>query len=143
MYGKAFSALGRHLLPITQDACAFYEAHSIFDDYAGVVYSTEEGTRISKALGPKNKAVILRNHGLLTVGESVESAIWWFISMERCAQAQLIAEQAAPNGWRDLLLVNPDMAAITYNVVGTEYAGRFSFRPMYDMIVREQPDCLE
>src|SRR4051812_13883251 len=111
MYGKSFSTLGRLLLPITQDACAFYGTHSLFDDYSGVVYSAEEGARIAKALGPTNKGVILRNHGLLTVGASVESAIWWFISMDRCAQAQLLAEQAAINGWRDLTLIDPKMAA--------------------------------
>lgn len=41
-----------------------------------------------------NKAAILQNHGLLTVGETVESAVWWFIAMERCCQAQLLAQAA-------------------------------------------------
>ena len=40
MYGKAWSSLGRLLDPITQDACAFYEDHGLFDDYTGVVYET-------------------------------------------------------------------------------------------------------
>ena len=73
MYGKAWSSLGRLLDPITQDACAFYEDHGLFDDYTGVVYETSEGDRIAQALG-KRKAVILRNHGLLTVGDSVDEA---------------------------------------------------------------------
>ena len=67
VYGKAWSALGRLLEPITQDVCAFYEDHALFDDYTGVVVDIEEGKRIAHALGD-NKAVILRNHGLLTVG---------------------------------------------------------------------------
>ncbi|RUO96639.1 class II aldolase/adducin N-terminal [Jimgerdemannia flammicorona] len=143
MYGKAFSSLGRLLLPITQDACAFYESHALFDDYAGVVYSTDEGARIAKALGPTNKAVILRNHGLLTVGTTVASAIWWFVSMERCAQAQLIAEQAAINGHKDLITIDHDMARAAHDIIGVEQTGQFSFQPMYQMIVRDQPDCLE
>ena len=53
----------------------------------------EEGKRIAHALGD-NKAVILRNHGLLTVGHSVDEAAWWFITMERSCQAQLLAEAA-------------------------------------------------
>src|SRR4051794_31077315 len=69
MYGKAWSSLGRLLDPITQDSCAFYQDHSLFDDYTGVVYETSEGDRIAQALG-QSKAVILRNHGLLTVGQS-------------------------------------------------------------------------
>jgi len=66
LYGKAWSALGRLLEPITQDACVFYEDHAVFEDFTGVVYDPAEGQRIADALGV-HKAVILRNHGLLTV----------------------------------------------------------------------------
>src|SRR5467141_1116293 len=65
IYGKTWSTLGRLLDPITQDVCAFYEDHAVFEDYTGVVNEVAEGQRIAKALGDK-KAVILRNHGLLT-----------------------------------------------------------------------------
>ena len=64
---RAWSTLGRLLDPITQDACSFFEDHGLFDDYTGVVLDVEEGKRIAHALGD-NKAAILRNHGLLTVG---------------------------------------------------------------------------
>src|ERR1039457_6180228 len=43
MYGKSWSSLGRLLDPLTQDACAFYEDHGLFDDYTGVVLATAEG----------------------------------------------------------------------------------------------------
>ncbi len=88
VYGKTWSTLGRLLDPITQDACAFYDDHALFDQYSGVVLDIEEGKRIAHSLGDC-KAVILRNHGLLTVGHSVEEAAWWFITMERSCQAQL------------------------------------------------------
>ena len=97
LHGKAFSSLGRLLDPLTQDACAFYGDHSLFDDYTGVVLDVQEGKRIAHALGD-NKAVILRNHGLLTVGQSVDEAAWWFIAMERTCQAQLLA--MAAGAWR-------------------------------------------
>ena len=93
VYGKAWSSLGRLLDPLTQDACAFYGDHALFDDYTGVVLDPEEGKRIAHALDDK-KAVILRNHGLLTVGHSVDEAVWWFVTMERSCQAQLLAEAA-------------------------------------------------
>ena len=66
MYGKSFSSLGRLLEPITQDSCAFFNNHVLFDDFTGVVLETDEGDRIAKALGDK-KAAILKNHGLLTL----------------------------------------------------------------------------
>jgi ribulose-5-phosphate 4-epimerase/fuculose-1-phosphate aldolase len=49
IYGKTWSSLGRLLDPITQDACAFYEDHSLFNDYTGVVLALEEGKRIADA----------------------------------------------------------------------------------------------
>ena len=42
MYGKSFSSLGRLLEPITQDSCAFYDNHVLFDDFTGVVLETDE-----------------------------------------------------------------------------------------------------
>ena len=89
VYGKAWSTLHRPLDPLTQDACAFYEDHAVFDDYTGAVVEIEEGKRIAHALGD-NKAAILANHGLLTVGHTVDEAAWWFITMERTCQAQLL-----------------------------------------------------
>src|SRR5207302_3979926 len=46
LHGKAWSTLGRLLDPITQDACAFYGDHGLFDDYTGVVLDLDEGKRI-------------------------------------------------------------------------------------------------
>jgi len=137
VYGKAFSALGRLLEPITQDSCSFYGDHALFDDYTGVVLDVEEGKRIAHALDD-NKAVILRNHGLLTVGHSVDEAVWWFVTMERTCQAQLLAQAAGP-----LVTIDPDMAELTASQVGSDGSGWLSFQPLYDVIVREQPDLLE
>src|SRR5256884_6675261 len=137
VYGKTWSTLGRLLDPITQDVCAFYGDHALFDDYTGVVLDVEEGKRLAHALG-EAKALILRNHGLLTVGHSVDEAAWWFITMDRSCQAQLMAEAAGKP-----VLIDADQAALTSTQVGTSGAGWFSFQPLYDRIVREQPDLLD
>jgi ribulose-5-phosphate 4-epimerase/fuculose-1-phosphate aldolase len=137
IYGKSWSALGRLLDPLTQDACAFYEDHALFDDYTGVVLDPDEGKRIAHALGER-KAVILRNHGLLTAGHSVDEAVWWFVTMERTCQAQLLAEAAGTP-----VLIDADMARVTRDQVGQHLSGYFSFSPLYQRIVREQPDLLD
>ena len=137
MYGKTWSSLGRLLDPITQDSCAFYQDHSLFDDYTGVVYETSEGDRIAKALG-KGKAVILRNHGLLTVGASVDEAAWWFITMERSCQAQLMAEAAGKP-----IHIEHENALVTRNQVAGGINGWFQFQPMWNMISRQEPDLFE
>jgi ribulose-5-phosphate 4-epimerase/fuculose-1-phosphate aldolase len=137
VYGKTWSTLARLLDPITQDACAFYDDHALFDQYSGVVLDLEEGKRIAHDLGDC-KAVILRNHGLLTVGHSVEEAAWWFITMERSCQAQLMAEAAGTP-----VLIEPTMAKHTAGQVGTHFAGWFSFQPLFARITREQPDLFD
>lgn len=137
LYGKAWSTFGRLLDPITQDACAFYESHSIFTDYSGVVYEDEEGQKIAEKLG-ENKGIILANHGLLTVGQSLEEAVWWYISMERCCQAQLMVESVGkPN------IINHESAKHTSKQVGARWAGEVQFNLLYDRIVKEQPDLLD
>src|SRR4051794_14032284 len=137
VYGKAWSSLRRPLDPLTQDSCAFYGDHALFDDYTGVVLDLEEGKRLAHALGD-NKAVILSNHGLLTVGHSVDEAAWWFITMERTCQAQLLAEAAGTP-----VKIDTDQAKITSGQVGLPFAGWLSFQPLYEKIVREQPDLLD
>src|SRR5215210_2069195 len=119
IYGKAFSSLGKKLDPLTQDACAFHGDHDLFDDYTGVVVDTEEGKRIAVALG-EGKAAILRNHGLLTVGHSVDEAVWWFITMERTCQAQLLAEAAGKP-----VKISPEQSKSTAPQVGSHIAGWF------------------
>ena len=137
LYGKSWSSLGRLLDPLTQDSCAFFEDHSLFDDFTGVVFDTDEGDRIGDALGD-NKAVILQNHGLLTVGHSVDEAAWWFITMERTCQSQLLAEAAGkPVPIRD------EVAKMTAGQVGSHLAGWFSYQPIYDKILAENPDFLD
>jgi ribulose-5-phosphate 4-epimerase/fuculose-1-phosphate aldolase len=137
VYGKSWSSLGRPLDPITQDACAFFDDHVVFQDYTGVVLDTSEGKRIAHALEGR-KAAILRNHGNLTVGHSVEEAVWWFITMERSCQAQLMAEAAGTP-----VIIPDDMAALTAGQVGNHLAGWFSFQPLLARITREQPDLFE
>ncbi|HZQ87968.1 MAG TPA: class II aldolase/adducin family protein [Acidimicrobiales bacterium] len=137
VYGKTWSAMGKKLDPLTQDSCAFYKDHELFDDFTGVVLDVEEGKRIAHALADA-KAVILRNHGLLTVGQTVDEAVWWFITMERSCQVQLMAQAAGTP-----VLIDEEQATITAKQVGLNLAGWLSFQPLYDRIVREQPDLLD
>ncbi|MBA3654264.1 MAG: class II aldolase/adducin family protein [Actinobacteria bacterium] len=137
LYGKTWSSLARRLDPLTQDACAFYNDHTLYDDFGGVVLDTEEGKRIAHALGDA-KAVILRNHGLLTVSDTVDAAAWWFITMERTCQSQLLAEAAGTP-----MPIDDEQATITAGQVGHPLAGWLSFQPLYERIVREQPDLLD
>ncbi|BAY26848.1 class II aldolase/adducin family protein [Calothrix sp. NIES-2100] len=137
IYGKAWSSLGRPLDPLNQDSCAFYEDHSVFHDYTGDLLDIAETKRIAEILG-YHKAVILRNHGMLTIGHSVDEATWWFINLERSSQAQLLAEAAGKPK-----IIGHDTARLTKTQVGSHFNGWCCFQPLYHRIVREQPDLLE
>jgi ribulose-5-phosphate 4-epimerase/fuculose-1-phosphate aldolase len=94
-WGTPFAAELRPIQPITQESCIFFEDHALFDDEEVQVQSTEAGARIAEALGSM-RAIILRNHGLLTVGDSVAEAVGSFVHMERVAEAHMKARDAVP-----------------------------------------------
>ncbi|MGH0033151.1 MAG: class II aldolase/adducin family protein, partial [Myxococcota bacterium] len=94
-WGTPFSAEVRPILPISQESCIFFEDHALFDDEEVQVQSTEGGKRIAVALGSQG-AVILRNHGLLTVAARVDEAVGRFVHMERVAEVHMKARNAKP-----------------------------------------------
>lgn len=103
-WGTPFAAEVRPLEPITQESCIFFENHALFDDEEIQVQDTDGGSRIAASLG-SNDAVILRNHGLLTVGESVAEAVGFFMLMEKAAEAHMKVRDAKP--------IAPDSARYT------------------------------
>ncbi|MDH3687695.1 MAG: class II aldolase/adducin family protein [Myxococcales bacterium] len=94
-WGTPFSAEVRPIEPITQESCIFFEDHAIFDDEEVQVQSVEGGKRIAVALG-STRAIILRNHGLLTVADRVDESVGSFVHMERVAEAHMKARDAKP-----------------------------------------------
>ena len=93
-FGTPWSATGRPFVPISQEATAFFEDHEVFEDEEVQVMSVEGGKRIAATLDDA-KAIILRNHGLLTVGRSIDEAVGWFLIMERVAETHIKAGDRA------------------------------------------------
>jgi ribulose-5-phosphate 4-epimerase/fuculose-1-phosphate aldolase len=137
LHGKAFASLGVPLDPITQDAAAFYRDLGLYAGYGGPAGYREEGKRIAAAVGDA-KGAILQNHGLITCGHSVGEAAWWFISLERSCQAQLLAMAAGTP-----ISIDDETAEFTRKEVGSHYAGWLSFRPLWDQIITQQPDLFD
>ena len=137
IHGRSFSALGKFLDPITQDAALFFEEQSIYSDYGGVAFDKNEGEEIAKALGDK-KTVILQNHGLLTTGTNVDVAVWLFISMDKCCQSQLITEAAGKP-----IIIPDETARHAKAQAGSEMILWASFQPLYDLIYKINPDFLD
>lgn len=96
----------------------------------------EEGKNIAKALGNK-KAALLQNHGLLTCGGTVEETVFWFLSLEKCCHAQLMADAAAAGRGGETIKIGEEEAQYTYKAVGSPMAGYFSAKPLFDVIHKE------
>jgi len=128
-YGKAWSAFSRPLDMINQDVTYFYgEAQAVYHDFGGVVFEEAEGKRLAAALGPKGKGMILRNHGLLTVGKTVDEAAYLFTLMERSCEVQLLVEAAAANGIPKVL-VDDKAAEYTFKASSDPEALYWEFQP--------------
>jgi ribulose-5-phosphate 4-epimerase/fuculose-1-phosphate aldolase len=137
-YGKSFSSLGIPLAPLTQDACAFYDDHVVITEQGGaVVFEIEAGEEFASKF-PSGKAAIHQNHGLFTVGETVDEACFWFVTMERSCQAQLMAMAAG-----DPIEIRPEYAGYTAEQTGGHFQGWFQFQPMWDDICRTDPDLFD
>jgi ribulose-5-phosphate 4-epimerase/fuculose-1-phosphate aldolase len=138
VYGKAWSSLGRPLDPITQDACTLYEKHGVVTEGRGaVVLDPEVGRALATGLTGR-KMVFHQNHGIFTVGDTVAEAAWWFVNTERNCQAQLLAEAAGTP-----TQIDHGNAKFTAEQTGTPYMGWFAFQPLWDEIVRTDPDLFD
>ena len=65
-------------------------------------------------------------------------AAWWFVNTERNCQAQLLAEAAGTP-----TLIDHENAKFTAEQTGTPYMGWFSFQPLWDEVVRTDPDLFD
>lgn len=116
---------------LTQDVCNFHNAHAVYANYGGIVFGSDEGVRIAAALGETNKAAILMNHGLLTVGSTVDEAGFLFGLLDRSCAIQLQVEAACAG--------NPGLRR---NVISDEEAAyNFKMASEKHVLYREaQPD---
>src|SRR3712207_7161404 len=91
-HGQAVAAHSDGLLPLTQTAMLNRDEVA-YHDYEGVAVDLEERERIIADIGDKG-AMLLRNHGTLTVGETVGEAFVRMYFLERACEAQILALSA-------------------------------------------------
>ncbi|KAL6251251.1 hypothetical protein RBB50_001459 [Rhinocladiella similis] len=135
-YGRAWSAFGRPIEMLTQDACYFYDDLSVYSGFGGVVLASAEGVHLATALGPKNKHLILQNHGIITCGTNPAEAGAYFVCLERACETQILAESAAANGIPKKYVGDAE-AAYTKSWLGTPEVMFKWFQPEYEMALEE------
>ena len=137
IYGKAWAALGRNIDMISQDHCMFYDDVALHADAGGaVVTGAEDGAGLAASLADK-KALIHKNHGLITVADSVDAAAWWFVALERCCQVQAIAEAAG-----QIAIIPDEYAEKSMEQTGHSLAGWFQFQALWQEQLAEDDSFL-
>ncbi|MGE5130831.1 MAG: class II aldolase/adducin family protein [Sphingomonadaceae bacterium] len=94
--GAAVSAMKCGLLPISQHAMRVH-AELTYHDYEGIALEMDEQTRLARDLGKTSKAMILRNHGLLALGETVREAFEVMYYLDCACQIQIDAMAGGPD----------------------------------------------
>ncbi|XP_047425265.1 alpha-adducin isoform X4 [Mugil cephalus] len=102
--GAAVSAMKCGLLPISPEALSLGEI--AYHDYHGILVDEEETTLIQRNLGPKSKVLILRNHGLVSVGETVEEAFYYIHNLVTACEIQ-VRTLASAGGPDNLVMLDP------------------------------------
>jgi L-fuculose-phosphate aldolase len=90
-YSVAFSVTGRPMRSFSQPGALFANALGVYDDSMALIRTPAMGARVAAALGP-NRAALLKNHGVVAVGASIEEAVIMVINLENAAMIQLLAE---------------------------------------------------
>lgn len=133
--GMAVSVQKEGLLPLTQTACSVY-GDVAYHDYEGIVLDEDERKRLIPNVGTSNN-VILRNHGLMTLGATVGDAYLRMFSLQKACETQLLAQAAGS----DLINVTPDTSSKVWNQVnGTMgFAAQLNWHAAMRKVERDFP----
>ncbi len=137
-YGSAWSTFGLPIDYVTEDNCIFYNNLSVYTQFNGAIVTQSEGYNMAKCLG-KNKAIILQNHGIYTVGETLEEAAWLFMSLENACKTQFLLEGMKAKGIEPKQM---SQAALdfTSRIMGSSYSAWVQFYPIVEKTLHNHPD---
>jgi L-fuculose-phosphate aldolase len=133
-HAAALSMTGRPLAVAHMDAAMFYDDCAYLPVWPGVPVANEEGRIISEALGDK-RSILLANHGLLTVGKSLEEATYLAIQLERAARLQILAESIG-----EIQPIDDASARDAHDFLLQDSIVYGSFNAWSEEVLRVQPD---
>jgi ribulose-5-phosphate 4-epimerase/fuculose-1-phosphate aldolase len=136
-YGTLFSATGRKIEPLDQNCCMFFENHAIYDRYEGPVNDEDDAQRIAEAINGVD-TVILKNHGTITCGTDIESAVMRMVAVERAYRLNILSTNL-----KNLALVDDETAAMTREWIGNGIGLSIEFNALLRKVERIYPDFKE
>jgi L-fuculose-phosphate aldolase len=93
VYAVVFSALGKPLLPVSNDGAFFANGLPVFSETTELIINQARGKAVARTLGGHG-ALLLRNHGIVTAAPSMEEAVWLALKLNQACHVQLMAEWA-------------------------------------------------
>ena len=126
-YSIALSASKRPMMAYSQPAALFYNALGLYAESINLIRSTEMGAAVAKALG-QNRAVLLKNHGAVTVGATIAETVIGMIMLENAAMIQMIVDAA---GEARPQFAEADIAKLRHDISRPE-----QFEINFDYLVR-------
>uniref|UniRef100_A0A7N5ZU85 Class II aldolase/adducin N-terminal domain-containing protein n=1 Tax=Anabas testudineus TaxID=64144 RepID=A0A7N5ZU85_ANATE len=128
----AVSAMKCGLLPLSHEALLVGDV--AYYDYNGVMEEEEDRVELQKSLGPTCKVLVLRNHGIVALGESVEEAFYTIYHIQAACQIQVSALCSA-GGEHNLILL--DRTIHKPNQAGTVGWAGSTFGPLHKSRIGE------
>ena len=133
--GQAVACLKEGLLPLSQEAMMFH-GDMAYHDYEGISDDTTESARLAEDLGDKQQ-MILRSHGLMTVGQSVGEAFWRMYMLEMACALQIDVLSTG----REYVLQPPEVCAKVRKQYEQDFfPGRHEWPAFLRYLDRVEPD---
>ena len=132
-YVTAYSSLGREPLILNQDGVPFAGGVAIFDQTPELITTPEMGRSLAERLGNR-RAAILKNHGLVTVGETIEEAVYLAVSIEKSLRIQWIAAAFGARTGTAPGAIAPEVAG---RMLEAEVRNPARLRGIWDYLVRQ------
>lgn len=124
---------------LNQDICNFHNALAVYSNYGGIVFGEDEGVNIAKAMGKTAKGAILLNHGLLTVGHTVDEAGFMFGLLDRGCRVQLDVEAAmAGNPTLKKHIIADEEAAYNFKMASEKHVLYREMQPDLEYVFETQ-----
>jgi L-fuculose-phosphate aldolase len=130
-YAIALSASGTPMKCFSQPSALFYDAVGIYDDTINLIRTPEMGARVAQALG-SGRAALLKNHGVVVAGPSIEEVVVSALMLENAAKIQMIVEAVGNPGPefspRDIAQLQHDIGRAEQFVINFDYLVRRALR---------------
>ncbi|CUS20746.1 LAQU0S01e13740g1_1 [Lachancea quebecensis] len=133
-YARTFSVFGKKLGMMSQDSCLVYENHVVMDDYTNIGFDEVEGDKVSSVLGDE-MAIILQNHGAMTVGKTVDETGYLLILLDFTCKAQLLADAVAANNDAVEQIIPDKVAKSAFDSISGPSSLYAALQPDYELEV--------